>query len=1254
MSSDITGRDQERNDIDGPEALASLVRLIADRASDSIGHKTKVCVFLGAGADISSGGLTFAELKRQAVEEFSKRRLFDVTLPEQVEARFEELFLRLQPDDRALLVEWIFHRMQPLHPSDAYKLLVLLAEAGGIDAVVTTNFDLMLERAQSQLGRDLFQIFAPGLARPYLLSHARFELPKKSYLKLHGDIASRSVTLLTSADLENATYDASMLDLLRSILRTHDIVLIGYSGFDPALAQIIGDSMEGTSNRIFWCNPRLPSPESPLYARVAGRLRIIRLGFDDLMMEVARPVLERPSLSTTEPTYLRCLFDWRVDYCNREYVTTYGERSGKSMVDVFARRQMLEERLKSFPLSNQPLAIITGPSGFGKTTLGIRLYKTWRGDATTKIMLIRSRSLPDSGDIEQYVTEQLGGLGSRTMFSLFRLERWVGENGLRLILYVDGVNEFSADLARCTQFFRNILRFCYFLPEVDSSLRVIVTIRQETWNAMLPHLDTAQLRKTVWTEGDSQQSFNTLACGPLTDEELADAVARLRDKGYASIETEHLAPTVIDQLRDPYLLGAVADAAHQGLPPIPSASIYQRALDAKLQRRGSFMDTAKLKDILASVALQCLGSQQDRFREIDIQPDSHSGEVVRLMKDLHVFVDAGDGFIQFDHDRTLEYFLALGLASGTGPSLETIEDLLQYLRRFRTQSKPIAAARLYFQLNPEERFPLISRALRLLDGRDDRFGSSDRELLFGFSREVLVQMAEQGEPLANEYLGDAIDAARSGQVGGHQLRTVVQAAAILPVESAVPLLAKAAHSASSIARTEANIYATDKLVKQYLLKGCPEVDLLGDVPYADFFGDTSIPPWQRLGRLLGFAAHLGPDNTHPEEYACSLRILNRAFDRCLSERPWRDEEAEGFAKFFLENCDRLLFNATPQGIHRFFGNPKRKEFEVLVDKLADGAVLTEEDLLTFEPYTQTLSADIEYHLSHVLFILSSLNDVEATLNLADRRFAGFSNETPPEEIDFFHAVLVYIHILHNLPYDESRFGWWEESILRGWPDVLLYRPGLERGERRGFHDPFDRIFEDGFGVIYPYGVLLPSLRRRSSRYADYRRELASDASTQLPLYTRYLEEFLSTQRVEEALQILQAFSGVIVVWPVAGLLSLRGVIGHPEPRVRRATVRILAEAFNRHPDETMQFLRTSGAAVSDEDLIEIKIRQDARIGRRQIEAEEWARMGHFLFRRPGARDTFIACIKALLKAESFEGAVKGMLQILGLSDSAGR
>jgi len=1238
----------------GRDSLASLIGLIADRAANPRTHKTKICFLLGAGADISAGGLSFNELKRLAVEEFSKRQLFDLTPSQEIETAFETLFLSLKPDDRALLVESLFRRLQPLSPSDAYKLLVLLAEAGGVDAIVTTNFDLMLERAQQQLGRDVFQVFAPGLARPYLLSHERFELPKKPYLKLHGDIASRSVVLLTADELTSPSYDSSMLDLLVSILESHDLILVGYSGYDPALAQIIAEAVKKSSNRIFWCNPHSPASQSPLYLKIGEAVKFVPISFDDLMMEISKPVLEKPTLVSTAPTYIRCLLDWRVEYCNQEYINIYGHRFGKSGVETFARRRTIEERLLSFCTSEQPLAIVSGPSGFGKTTIGIRMRNVLRADDSARILLIRSRSLPATGDLDQYISEQLGGLGSRESFSLFRFDRWLRENDLRLVLFVDGLNEFSPDIGNCVQLFRNILRFCYFLPEGSKAIRVVVTVRQETWNSMLPHIDMAQLRKVLWTDAESQQALSTIPCNAFTDDELRDALARLRDNGYANIDTAGLTPSAANQLRDPYMLGFIADAAYKGFPALPTADIYKQGFEAKLQQRGSFIDTATLKDILASIALRCLSTQTDRFREIDIQPVALRGDVLRIMKDLHIFVDAGEGFLQFDHDRTLEFFLALGLATGRGPGLETIDDLKEFLRHFKTQGKAIAAARLYFQLAPGERFPLLATSLRLLDAQSNRYNSAEREILFGFSREVLMEMAEQCEATSVAYLSDAITAANAGQLGINQLRTVVQATASLPIHVAIPLLAKVSHTDSSLAETEANIYATDKLVKQYLSSYCPAIDLLRDPPYSNFLGDTSLPAWRRLGRLLGLAAELGPDNTHKEEYASVLRILDAALDQLLEERPWKQEIEGVIAEFFLANCDRLLFNATPQGISRFFGNPAREQFAKIVEKLADGKILEEEDFVAFEPYTQSLSSDIEYHLSHVLFILSSFNDLRATLQLAEKKFATFSNETPPEEIDFFDAILVYLHVLHDLPYDLDRFGNWEEKVMREWPDVLLYRPGLMRGERRGFQDLFDRIFEDGFGVIYPYGVLLPSLRRRKNRYSEYLRLLGEEKSSPLPLYTTFLEQFIRDERIEEAIQLLQALSGVIVMWPVEGLLTLKGVIGHPEPRIRRATIRILAEAFNRHPDETMQFLKTSGVAITDEDLLEIKIRQDPRIGRRQVDEEEWARIGHWLFRRQGAKQTFIECIRVLLRAPSITAAIAEILQVLELTIAAGR
>jgi hypothetical protein len=567
---------------------------------------------------------------------------------------------------------------------------------------------------------------------------------------------------------------------------------------------------------------------------------------------------------------------------------------------------------------------------------------------------------------------------------------------------------------------------------------------------------------------------------------------------------------------------------------------------------------------------------------------------------------------------------------------------------FRTQAKPIAAARLYFQLLPRERFAIIEKILRMLDDENVQYGTGDRELLFGFGREVLSEMTEQGDPIARQYLIDVSKAAATGKVGPHLLRAVAQFGAGLAVDDAMLVLTNISDAVSSAAAIEAGIYAADRLVTLYLEAGCPDVRLSHDGPYAAFFGDARCAPWQRLGRLLGFAAHLGPDNTHPNEYADTLRVLNASLDLLLREPPWDTGGAAAITRHFEEYCDRLLFNATPEAINQFFESGDRTILAGITENLGAGNVLSPDDFEAMRPYTQTLQTEVHYHLCHLLLVISSFNGFDATLGLVETRLASMSNTSPPIEIDFLHAAIVYLHVLHNVPYDTSRFARFEDRILQAWPDVLLFRPGLMRGERRGFQDLFDRVFEDGFGVIYPYGVLLPSERRRRSPYRDYLRGMHAERASQLPLYTKYLEGFLAAGRIEEALQVLQALAGVVVLWPMEGLLTLRGVIGYPDPRIRRAVVRVLAEAFNRHPSETLWFLKSSGAAVSDEDLIEIKIRQDARIGRRQINEEEWARIGHFLFSRSGAREAVVDCALEILRADSLEDAVTRVLQRLGL------
>jgi hypothetical protein len=576
-----------------------------------------------------------------------------------------------------------------------------------------------------------------------------------------------------------------------------------------------------------------------------------------------------------------------------------------------------------------------------------------------------------------------------------------------------------------------------------------------------------------------------------------------------------------------------------------------------------------------------------------------------------------------------------------------LTDLQAYLQRFHTDGRALAAARLHLELHPKIGLHLVSDGMRFVERTERPLESNQSRQLYEFLRDVLVQLSEYGDTLVETYLADAVEAGRSAQIGELHLKAVVQAASYLPTDLAIGILGRVQHPLSSLPRTEAQIYSIDRLARRFLQSGAKSVNLLVENPYRQYFADTSLNRWQRTGRLAAFAMQLGPDNTHPEEYQNASEAVRSAISSIAGDIENEQSDPSEFAQFFFANCDRLLFNSTPEGIRRFFNNSRRVDFIEILARLRSGAVLTMDEFSRVEPYTQSIEFDIEYHLTAALFVVSSLNDLEGTFRLIESIFGRLDENANPVQVDFLEELIVYLHVLHAIDYDETRFGVWEETILSSWHGVLLHRPGLIRGERRGFSDPFDRIFEDGFGVIYPYGILLPSKRRKSMRYTEYISTTSDVDLVSLPMYRRWLEIFLHDNRTEESLQLLQSLSGVIVSWPMEGLSSLRSAIGHSDPRMRRAIVRVLAEAYNRHPTETLRFLRVTGVAINDDELLEIKVRSDARLGRRQVAEEEWARLGHLLLQMEGARNVLLNSLLDLLAAQSFEHAVDKIFRRIG-------
>ncbi|AWJ88974.1 hypothetical protein Sp245p_03805 [Azospirillum baldaniorum] len=1234
-------------------SLELIANLVIDRFRASPSGYHKICMFIGAGADISSGGITFSAFKKRCIEKIVGRPLFSVTDPQNIDRHFQEIFhAGLSALEKAALVERIFREASQLLPSDAYRLLVLLAEHHAIDAVVTTNFDVMLEIAQQELGKDVFQIYSPGFARPYPVLPAKVASIKPFYLKLHGDLSARSVLYLSNDELTHPDYDQAMVDLLTDILGSHHVVFAGYSGYDEALARLIG-SAAGRAHRWFWCNPEPPDPGAPLSIALAPNPPLfVRAGFDELIKAIAKPVLEVARFAGAAPNYLAPLFEWRTDRSNRQFIAEYGQRGHLPITRLFARRVSLERVIGTFMSSDRRLAVLAGASGFGKSSLGVRLHMAWGDNQTRRILLLKAKAF-DTPDLEKQLADQFGGLGHAAPFSLDLFEHWLRTRGLRLAVFIDGINEFSADLDGCVRLFRNLIRFARLLPDEGSAVKLIVTVRQETWNALMSKVDPVHLREVFWTDGAVDGAVGALTVGPLTDEELRDALGRIQVESGLNISLQLLPPHAVERMRDPYLLAAIAERNQPELFAGPVASIYRTIYAHKLANNGADLDASVLFDCLTAVAFLCLKRCNDQFRALDLGPPATDGRLLRTLKDLDIVVDADNGFLRFAHDRTQQYFLAEAFLHTSELPLETIHDLAQMVRSLGSNSKAIAAARMYFLLNIAARFSLIEYVVHNQGKLAAQYGDSVSDQLFEFAKDVLYDLADEDPKLLSGYLRDAFDAAGRGRLSEVQLRTLVLVAANLPENFGVPLLMQVERGSSQLATVEANIFICDRLVER-LLNRPDEVTATGELPslYRTYLFDPGIPVWRRLGRVLGFVSRLGRENTHPTEYQAFSRIARMAVDATAAPGLTATDLAQACA-FVVGGCDRYMFNATEQGIRRFFQNPERQAFGRVVERLEGGGTLEHDDFTLFLQYAGTLyNGDVEYHLSHLMFVMSALNDAERTIVFWRECFERLGDDPLPVAVDFLQAAVIYMYLVTDRPYD-GILEPYIRKVLRDWPSGLLYRPGEERGFRRGYRDRFDMIFEDGFGVIYGHAQLAPSTRRRTMRYQQYVDSFGSDERTS-NLLLENLNCFLQGGMIDESLQVLQAICQVATFWPYEGLALLQPVLGHSDPRIHRATVRVLAEVYHRHPRVTQRFLRSNGSALTEEDLREIKVRQDPRIGRRQIDELEWGHLLHFLLGLPNARQSLYAAIKALLRAESLEQAFVAVAVALGLHAEIGR
>ena len=235
-----------------PKTITSrqLVRMLKDASGESKGMK--FCFLIGAGASMSSGIPSGADLARKWIQEIeedcgkddfakwkNKVQISEDNVGEFYPQIYEKRFGHIPESG----YDCIRHYMEGKEPSLGYLILANIMVREKHNVVITTNFDNLLEDAIRTYTKE----------KPFIAGHEALAgyVPKRSdrpiILKVHRDLFFHPFS-----DREHTgTIQKAWEDILDRFLSDYFLIVLGYGGNDESLM----DYFTSLNNRkqIYWC-----------------------------------------------------------------------------------------------------------------------------------------------------------------------------------------------------------------------------------------------------------------------------------------------------------------------------------------------------------------------------------------------------------------------------------------------------------------------------------------------------------------------------------------------------------------------------------------------------------------------------------------------------------------------------------------------------------------------------------------------------------------------------------------------------------------------------------------------------------------------------------------------------------------------------------------------------------------------------------------------------------------------------------------
>lgn len=467
-----------------------------------------ICLFLGAGADVSSGGVSFSDLKKESVSFVRNEKIHAYESSELIDREFNNIIEALDEESRCIVIQHLIKSTDNWLPSDGYKLLILLAKEGCISSVITTNFSNLLETTQELMGMEAFQIFTPATAVPahYFI---RFKPQKPIYLKMHGDIDGRLITHLTTSEIQNKAYQSEFVKLFAHLVQNESIVFLGYSGWDTKIAELFENNIAVVKN-VYWCNIHEPDENAPLvkvFKKNGVKVKFINHNFDKTLQIIATELLKDKTFFNVDSIFIWALVKDKIQKLQADFLK-YIEKDFTELIPVpRTKANVFDDFIIDV---HKNFCVITGNSGIGKSMLITELCNNYNSNDQVWIVPFNSMTTY-TNDLLDYITKKLGYISKEPSTVLYQFSRWAYEQDKYFIFVIDNLGNHVGTIKEIASLLNKLIELSYIVRNY-CRIKFVVTLRTDIWNEICYLLDVNYLNSIIWNEEKSNNNYAIRLC----------------------------------------------------------------------------------------------------------------------------------------------------------------------------------------------------------------------------------------------------------------------------------------------------------------------------------------------------------------------------------------------------------------------------------------------------------------------------------------------------------------------------------------------------------------------------------------------------------------------------------------------------------------------------------------------------------------------------------------------------------------------